>query len=131
MSTRPFANSTHRFAGKTVRALVAAGQTANIDFKVEGAAGRKLNGGRMMAYNAHEDDEIIFQIVDKDNILGYGPDTVLDEFLTWTVFKGVPMELDLPYGSDILDGLWIRGIYKSNGIVAVKVAINFDLHRPL
>ncbi|MEK7093284.1 MAG: hypothetical protein AAB927_02260 [Patescibacteria group bacterium] len=126
-----FAASRYRFAGKTVRATVPAGTTANIDLKVVGAAGRKLNGGFMFAIDAAFGDQVTFQIVDVDNILGYGAGVVLDEFLTWSIDPREQLNLDLPYGSDIPEGFYIRGIYQSVGTADVKVAINMKLHRKL
>lgn len=127
----PFAKPTHRFDGKTVVGAPHPGQATNIDMKVMGAAGRTLNGGRLIAYDADRKDTVTFQVVDVDDILGYGPGTVLDEFLTWGVFVGSPMELSLPYSVDIPEGLYIRCIYQSRGILPAILVLNYDLHRPL
>lgn len=127
----PFAKPTHRFDGKTVIGAPQPGPPTNIDMKVVGAAGRTLNGGRLIAYDSARKDTVTFQIVDVDDILGYGPGTVLDEFMTWGVFVSFPMELSLPYSVDIPEGLYIRCVYQATGILPVIVVINYDLHRPL
>lgn len=127
----PFAKPTHRFDGKTAIGAPQPGQATNIDLKVVGAAGRTLNGGRLIAYDADKKDTVTFQVVDVEGILGYGPDVVLDQFMTWGVFVGFPMELSLPYSVDIPEGLYIRCVYQSAGPNPAMVVINYDLHRPL
>lgn len=131
----PFAKPTHRFDGKTVIGAPAPGQATNIDMKVVGAAGRTLNGGKLIAYDADRKDTVTFQVIDLDDVLGYneqlGGPALLDEFVTWGVFVGFPMDLVLPYSVDIPEGLYIRCIYASRGALPPMVTINYNLHRPL
>jgi len=126
-----FSRQDFLFDGKTVRSIVNAGQTKNIDFKITGAAGRKVNGGFLFAIDAAFGDEVTCQVCDVDNILGYGPETTLNEYLTWSIDPRGTIEIEINYAGTIPPGIYIRCIYKSCGQQDVKVAINHKLHREL
>ena len=76
-----------------------------------------MDGIQYKAKDGVEGDKLTFQVVDKDNLLGYGAGFVLDEFgKDWPV---VPDEKDVIrlYKAKLLPGFYIRMIYTSVGTV--------------
>lgn len=105
--------------------------TTNIDYKMP--EDRYINGVRLIMKNHEDGDYVKFQVVDVDNILGYGAGTVLDEFGdTWYVDSASDTQPDVivPYPAKILKDLYIRIIYNSTGTTNdVTVRANLYLHK--
>lgn len=88
-----------------------------------------MDGIEYFASGSVAGDKITFQIVDKDNILGYGAGAVLDEFGTdWAVMPNKAVMLRL-YKANLIVGLYIRVKYTSTGTTDdVKFVCNLFRH---
>lgn len=115
------------------RGVAAAGVTTALDFAV-GSEDRHINGARILLVNHAEADTIGLQVVDINNILGYGTNVVLKTFGTnWNVDhtqsdQGRDM---YSFVARLYAGLYLRVTYTSTGIVDVIVKLNTSLHRKL
>ena len=112
--------------------VAAANATTNIDFKFTNE--RWLTGGILYANNANWGDTGSIQIVDKDNILGYGADLVLREFVKNMVMRTdqeLQQELQITYVSLIKANLYLRLKYTNTNLTtAVNVGCNLFTHIP-
>lgn len=128
---RAFANADgFRVRFKGISGTATNSTSTNIDYCV--LEERYINGIRLILTDHHTDDAINFQIVDVDNVLGYGAGLVLDEFgSTWSIDSTVSTQSDVivPYPAKIIAGLYIRLVYISAGSVDVKVKANLYLHK--
>lgn len=116
-----------RFRGHSFAGTATAGQTTNIDYKL--TAERHMNGGRLILQDNHIDDQICFQVIDKDNVLGYGANTILDEFIKdYYLPLNSNLEVRLDYKAKIIANLYLRLVYKSAGNTDVLVRCNLYLH---
>lgn len=128
---RAFANSDgFRFRGLGISATATKNTTTNIDYLIP--QDRYMNGVSIILKNQVFGDTASFQIVDKDNVLGYGAGTVLDEFATdWNMSEDSQDQgaVLLPYPAKVIAGLYIRIVYKSVGTENdVLVRANLFLH---
>lgn len=79
-------------------------------------------------------DTVDFQIIDKDNALGYGNNIVLDQYVTnWAIDPGASRQIDYnnPYPGKVPAGVYLRLIYNSVGEVNPKISINYLVHKIL
>lgn len=79
-------------------------------------------------------DYLIAQVVDKDNVMGYGAGVMLNEFVPkWYIAPGIVKQLnhESKYPAKIYHGLYLRIKYVSVGSVDVSVIVNFKLHKVL
>jgi hypothetical protein len=133
----PFAVSRYRFSGDRSRLAdgtpqkAQPGETVNCDHKL--VANRKINGGTILAVGAQPGDWFSAEVCDVDNLLGYGAGTTLDTFINgWWVHPDKIMELELPYGSDIAVGFYIRLVYHAASAGGERtILVNLNLHRKL
>lgn len=73
-------------------------------------------------------DLITFQIIDIDNVLGYGPNVVLDEFgKDYYAIPGELHEVD-EFKANLYPGLYIRVIYINKSLVS-SAEISLNLKR--
>lgn len=100
---------------------IASGQTKNIDWKIEQLQYNAVNkpsymtGIKYGVSGGNFGDKVDFQIVDKDDILGYGPNTVLDQFGDNVfVFANEVSEMR-EHKADLITNLYIRAVYKNIG----------------
>lgn len=104
-----------------------AGQSTNIDFKL--LEERLIYGGQTILLNQAFDDYMKFQVVDVDNIMGYGANFVLGEFIeghtVWTD-KQEQKHIQCGFPTKVIAGLYLRLVYVSTGQVNVKVKCNID-----
>ncbi len=113
------------------RGTALAGVVTAINFPI-GSEDRYMNGVRLILVNHAEADTLGFQVVDIDNVLGYGAGLVLKTFgITWNVDSGVSDQ-----GRDIYNfvaklpaGIYLRINYTSTGSVDVTVKLNCSLHK--
>lgn len=91
-----------------------------------------ISGAQMILKNHVWGDKINVQVVDKDNVLGFGADTVLSQYVSdWFIdnsiqSQGVVRSPDILSGGLPVNGLYIRFIYVSIGTALdVDVLINF------
>lgn len=119
-----------KFRGKGISFTATAGQSTSYDYKLTEA--RLIDGTRLILKDHAFGDYVNFQVVDVDNILGYGAGTVLDEFSDhWYVSPDTmdQREVRLPYSAEILVNLYIRIIYTSVGNTNVSVLCNLFAHK--
>ena len=131
LKTTPFEHSYgFRFRGQGFSDVVLAGEEKNIDFRMD--SDKYVNGVQIMLNGHVTGDHAHFQIIDVDNILGYGAGFVLDEFANTWYFSGSEDsqgQFILDYPAKILQGLYIRLKYQSTGQNDVKVFCNTFLHK--
>ena len=104
--------------------------TTDLDFKVTGAK-EYVQGGQLLFQNAAWGDYITAQVVDVDNVLGYGAGTVLNEYIKKRyVHPDIgKSELEVPYAGLIPQNTYLRIKYTSVGTSTdVNIAVNYSLH---
>lgn len=104
--------------------------TTDHDFKVTGTK-TWINGGEFLYKNAVWGDYIEAQIIDIDNVLGLGANTVLKHYIVKRYLhpdvKCVNLELD--YAGKIPQNTYLRIKYHSVGTTNdVDIAVNYHLH---
>lgn len=93
-----------------------------------------VNGGRLVTdSNATFGDWLEVQLVDHDNLLGYGADTVLKNWIPkWYVsWKAGSETVQTPYAGLPPVGMYLRSTYHSVGSVDVAFAVNYLFHKPI
>jgi len=127
----PFSSAENfRFRGKGVAATITAGTTHNIDHKITEI--RYITGVQIILINNHKDDKVHFEIVDVDNVLGYGAGFVIDRFGEDWYFATDTQDqhpIIIPFPSKLPANLYIRVIYVSAGTTDVDVKINLFLYK--
>lgn len=116
-------------------ATITKGTTQDIDWLVPTVAYQGVNKQSLMngiqycAVDAEPGDKITFQAVDINNVLGYGPNVVLDEFgKDWYVMPNSSQNIVL-YKAKLITGVYIRIKYTSVGTVNnVKLVCNLFRH---
>ena len=122
----------YKFKGVGLKWTAIAGTTTDCDYEV--AAERDLDAVDLILENHSADDTLTFQVVDVNNVLGYGPGVVLNEFATnWRIDptkrdQGEPFTAG--YRATILAGLFLRIKYASTGTTDVILRVNYSLHEP-
>lgn len=118
------------YAEDGVKATATKNSTTDIDFKVTGDA-EYVQGGQIIFENAAWGDYITAQVVDVDNVLGYGAGTVLNEYIKKRYLHPdlKHSELEVPYAGKVPQNCYLRIKYVSVGTVLdVNVAVNYSLH---
>ena len=117
-----------RFRGASFIDTVTANTTKSIDYLI--SQDRYVNGGKLIISNMGNDDKISFQVVDKDNVLGYGANVVLDEFIKdFYLPLNESLNVQLDYPAKIITGLYLRLIYTNTNLVNdATVKCNLYLH---
>lgn len=116
-----------RFRGASFSGSVSANSTADIDYCI--SAERHINGGRLLLDNIGNSDKMTFQVIDKDNVLGYGANVVLDEFIKdYFIPIAGNLEVRLDYPAKINAGLYLRLKYTSTHASGCNVKVNLYLH---
>lgn len=93
-----------------------------------------VDGGVIIADGVVFGDTIDCQVVDVDNVFGYGAGVVLGQYITnWYLTTGNSRwDFTIPYPAKLLAGLYVRINYHSIGTeIDVKVAINYKFHKVL
>lgn len=119
-----------KFRGKGIAFTATAGTSTSYDYKLTEA--RLIDGTRLILKNHVFGDSVKFQVVDVDNIIGYGAGTVLDEFAdSWFFAEDKQEQTDtrLPYSAEVIANLYIRIIYDSIGASDVLVQCNLFAHK--
>lgn len=127
-----FASDNVTFSGKGTLGTAAFGTVSNVDLVMTDDC--FLTGGRLRANIPVFGDYVDLQVVDKDNILGYGANVVLNQFVTKWYMRSddqQQVEILLSYPSKVFAGLYLRLVYHSTGTVDVGVAVNYELHKAL
>lgn len=120
-----------RFRGTGITGIATKNTSTNIDYRMP--ENRFINGADLILKDQEWGDSIKFQVVDIDNLLGYGAGVVLDEFGTdWQVVSDQQNQgqIIIPYPALVNAGLYIRIVYTSTGTVNdVSVKCNLFLHK--
>lgn len=109
------------------------GTTTNIDFQL--TTDRYLNGANFYVQNSTMGDYVAFQVVDVDNLLGYGAGLVLS---TWVIKWYVPPNtwcmITSPTAGLVNTGFYLRVVYNSVAGVLdpqANLFINYHLNMKL
>lgn len=126
--SRAFTNADgFRFRGAAFSGSVTGNSTQDIDYLLTDE--RYVNGGRLIIDNLGADDRITFQVVDKDNVLGFGAGVVLDQFITgYYIPLDATLEIKLDYPARIAAGLYLRLKYTSTHELGCSIKCNLFLH---
>lgn len=109
--------------------------TTNIDWLIPQTVYQGVNkqsymdGIEYYAKDAEVGDHLTFQVIDKDNVLGYGANFVADEFGSeWAAIPDTSNVIKL-YKAKLIPGLYIRIIYTSTGTTNdIKLICNLFRH---
>lgn len=111
-----------------------ANQSAITTFDFENTDDCLLNGAMLFVNGGEFGDKISAQVFDKNNVMGYGANIVLNQFITdWCIapFENKQFDIQSIYPAKIYAGLFIRAIYSSVGTSSPKVVVNLKLHKVL
>jgi hypothetical protein len=127
-----FASTNVNSANQGIMATAPAGTTTNVDLKLTDDC--FLTGGILRTLNSTFGDYTAFQVVDVDNMLGYGAGTVLGQYTTCWYMRSDAQEQvneNTPYPAKVLAGLYLRVIYVSIGTTDVTITVMYRLHKAL
>jgi hypothetical protein len=129
-----FSTDNVNFNAQSASGTVTAGTTGTIDLKM--LDDNFITGGMLLTNGAVFGDHVSLQVIDIDNVLGLGANTVLGQYMSsWGVRSDVNDQLqfdeNLLYPAKILYGLYLRAIFVSTGANNVSVTINYKLHKAL
>jgi len=128
VSNYPFSDAAgFRFRGTSFTGTALAESTTDIDYKLVNE--RYINGGRLLVSNIGSNDKLTFQVVDVENVLGFGENVVLDEFITdYYVPTSGNLEVKLDYPAKIMSGLYVRLKYTNSTQLDTLIKCNLYLH---
>ena len=128
IASSPFSDAAgFRYRGASFSDTIQTNTTNYIDYLLTDE--RWINGGRAIIDNIGQDDKVTFQVIDKDNVLGYGANTVLDQFIDgFYVPQDGNLEVNLAYPARIIAGLYIRLKYTSTHANGCTLKCNLYLH---
>ena len=134
IGARPYAFATgdFEFSPKAVSDVCLHGETKSIFMAMCGT--KYMNGGELITDgNAAFGDWVEVQVVDHDNLLGYGVDTVLKAWVAkWFVnWKSCHDSIMTPYAGLPPAGMYLRLIYHSVGASDVGFALNLLMHKAI
>ena len=127
-----FASTNVNKNGQGVIFTALAGQTTNGDYKLVDDC--FITGGILSTLTSTFGDSTTFQVIDIDNIMGYGANVVLGQYITnWYMRSDTQLQIDesIPYPAKIYTGLYLRVRYTSIGATDVQVIVNYRLHKAL
>lgn len=127
-----FSNNVVALDAQGAIATITAGSTGNVDLML--ADDVLITGIQLIIHGGIIGDSVNLQVVDINNVLGFGANTVLKQFATNWYVTGVDGEsalVEAAYSSKIFAGLCLRVIYTSTGSNDVTVACNYILHKVL
>lgn len=115
-----------------ISGTASANTTTNIDWKFPEE--RWINGGQLLCKGHIWGDTITVQLIDKDNVLGYGANTVLNTFTeNFAVSADVQQQILITLESIALvpANVYFRIKYtNTNLLTSVSVAFNLFSHLP-
>ena len=124
---------THYIATDVI--TISAGDEENIDIQlqqIDNEIEHILYGGALYTQDAEFEDYVKFQVIDIDNVLGYGANLILKEYITKAYLddNGKFEDYD-EAGAYLPVGVYLRCIYKSTKASGTtKVKINYLLGIP-
>lgn len=119
-------DTTYKFLGDSASGTGATNTTTNVDYQM--TSDYVLYGAELVYKDANFGDSVCFQVIDKDNVLGYGANTILNEWVKkWYVDPGTTRwVVKSQFGSTIPTGLYIRLKYTNISLInAVSLKLNF------
>lgn len=112
--------------------IASTNSTSNLDFKFTEQCW--VSGGILLAQGTHWGDYICLQIIDKDNVLGYGANVVLNEYVSnfyMVSDSEFQLQIESPYIALIPANVYLRIKYTNVSIIdPVEVAFNLVTHIP-
>lgn len=132
----PFSTPDFQFYGDAIKTTATKNATTNIDYTIPGTPGVNfyyINGAVLITSSAVFGDYASASVVDVNNIMGYGANTVLATYVPkWYIDPEKSMDVVTPYAGKLTAGLVLRIAYTSVSVLTdVGVAVNYRLHRPL
>lgn len=119
-------------SGVALPAVLGIPTTTNIDYEL--TEDRLILGAYAILSGHSFGDKMTVQVIDKNNVLGYGANTVLNQFVTdWYVDPSVATQrgMEAPYPAKVFQGLFLRLKYTNTGLAPVAVYINALFHKVL
>jgi hypothetical protein len=119
------------FRGTGIAGTAIANTNTNIDYQLP--EDRLILGAYAVLSGHALGDHMTIQIVDKDGLY-YPAGTVLNEFVTsWYAAPDVQTQkgMEAPYPAKVLQGLYLRCIYHSTGLLNVSCHFNVLMHKVL
>lgn len=93
-----------------------------------------VDGAVLIALSSSLGDTVSCQVVDVNNVLGYGAGVVLGQYVTsWYMNPQASVQLNFKssYPAKIYGGLFLRLKYNSVGNTPVEIIVNYILHKVL
>lgn len=123
----PDNESGYSFRGMGDTAAVTAGAN-DVDVLIHATEARLVNGAEVWLDSTAFGSYVTFQVVDVDNVLGYGAGLVVEEFGDkWQIHPGVVTKAFPGYVANIPIGLYIR--FKVNSADTTDFYFNIHLHK--
>lgn len=125
-----FMSNRFDYKGDGIISTVTKDTSKTIDYKMP--EDLFINGGEVFTDNAIHGDYFKIEIIDIDNILGYGANTVLKTYIIKHYQHSTSQSsiLDNSYAGKILKDLYVRLTYTSTGTTDdVCVIANYYLHK--
>jgi hypothetical protein len=106
-------NSSYRFLGDSLSGTALKGKSTKFDYKLEDNL--MVYGAELIFQNAAFGDYVSFAVVDKDNLLGYGADFIVAEWIRkWYVpYLDYHWKVVSEFTGTTNAGLYIRLTYTS------------------
>lgn len=126
-----FEASKLRFFAMGVSIPCTAGVSSVLDIKLNDDY--LITGSQCVVNNGTYGDNFKIEIVDVDNIIGYGAGVILNVFADgWRIRKGdYTFAIEVPYPAKIYADLYIRITYTSIGTTDPGISFNLLLHKVL
>jgi hypothetical protein len=119
-------DSDFKFLGDSISGTIPPNSIANVDYKVDPAL--IIYGAQLLYENATKGDFISLQIIDKDNILGYGNDIVVASWIKKWFINSYEnyWKVMSEYAGTIQAGLYLRLVYFNISLEkTVDIKINY------
>jgi hypothetical protein len=129
VTSSPFSDSSgFRFRGASFKFNATANSETVYDYLL--TEERFIHGGMLMVNNIGEEDKVTFEVVDKDNIFGFGAGVILDRFIdSFYISSNKSLEVALAYPARLIQGLYLRCKYTSTHTNGAVVKCNLYLHK--
>ena len=126
---QPFAKDSVDFKGEGKGGIVTKGTTQDIDLKL--IEDMYCDGGFLFAGYAEFGDYIKAQVIDIDDVLGYGENYILKTWIEkWYVIPDQIMYVKVNQGGTIPANVYLRLKYTSIGSTNdIKFAVNYHLYK--
>lgn len=113
-----------------VHSAFTAGTVTNLDLALTDDV--LLTGGSVLAKGTNIGDSLTLQVIDLNNVMGYGANAVLSQFVTnWYVATDSERQIDLSidYPAKVIAGLFLRLKFNSTGSTGGFISANYFLHK--